>query len=144
VETVERFADVQAAFKCRGDLMAKYPNEIYELYDDNEGALEEELIALDQDMAGHHKKRFKTMKANIRLLARVEVDLLNLNIAMGSSCKLIDKGLKAKMYAEANYHRNLQIHYQKLADDTIASEQYQRAKRYQAHFQQEDRQEEQE
>ena len=144
LETVERFADMQAAYKCRSDLMAKCPNENYEVHDDNAVAYQEETIAEHQRLAGSHQEQFETLSANIRLLARIKADLLDLNIAMGSSCKVVDNGLEDWMCAQANHHRNLQIRHQKNVDNAIASAKYQRAKRFQAHFQQEDRQEEKE
>ena len=143
LETVERFADMQAAQKCRDRLMAKCPNEIYAVHDDNAAAPHEETIARHQRLAGSHQEQFETLNANLRLLARIKADLLDLNIAMGSSCKVVDNGLEDWMCAQANHHRNLQIRHQKNVDNAIASAKYQRDKRLQAHFQQEDRQEEQ-
>jgi hypothetical protein len=144
LETVERFADMQAAQKCRDRLMAKCPDEIYAVHDDNAAAPHEETIARHQRLAGSHQEQFETLSANIRLLARIKADLLDLNIAMGSSCKVVDNGLEDWMCRQAHYHRKLQVRYQKHADNAIASGEYQRAKRFQAHFQQEDRQEERE
>jgi hypothetical protein len=77
------------------------------------------------------------------LLTRIKADLLDLNVAMGSNCKVVDNGLEDRMCVQANRHRKLQIRHQKEADDAIVSEWYERAKRLQAHFQQEDRKEEQ-
>lgn len=144
LETVESFADIQAAHKCRDRLMAESPNETYAVHDDNAVAWHDETIARNQRLANSHREQFETLSANIRLLARIKADLLNLNIAMGSSCKVVDNGLEDWMCAQAQYHRNLQSRYQKYADNAIASAWYQRAKRFQAHFQQEDRQEAQE
>jgi hypothetical protein len=142
LETVERFADWQAAHQCKDRLMKKCPNEMYEVHDDDAVVRQEETIARHQRLAGSHQEQFETLRDNIRLLARIKADLLDLNIAMGSSCKLDEKGLEDWMCQQAQYHRNLHIRYQKTADNASAA--YQRAKRYQAHFQQEDRQEEQE
>jgi hypothetical protein len=65
VETVERFADWQAAYDCMNDLKAKCPNENYQLHDDNTLANHEKSIAWHQRVAASHKEQFETLSANI-------------------------------------------------------------------------------
>jgi hypothetical protein len=65
-------------------------------------------------------------------------DVLDLNVATGGSCKVVDNGLEEWMCEKAQYHRNLHSRYQKTADNATTSLWYQRAKRLHEHFQQED------